>query len=69
MQVGALIHEFTTREGEFPIDGHLFLKRFGALQKRTWEDHDKLQVVYRRRRQRVLDMGQQDDMMPKMLGR
>lgn len=31
--MGSLIQQFTTEEGEYSIDGHLFLKRFGQMQR------------------------------------
>lgn len=60
---------FSTREGRHPVDGQMFIKKFHALHQKTKKADVSLQKRLKRRRQRVLDMGQQVDYMPQMLGR
>ncbi len=68
-QIGSLISQFSTKDGDYCVDGHLFLKKFSALQQMGWEEHSKNQIHLRERKQKILRMGQNPDILPKMLGR
>lgn len=67
---GALVGKFATREGEFCIDGHMFLKQFlGSMQRNAVEAVKGKLDNYSQRRQKVSAMGQHADCLPKTLGR
>lgn len=69
VQTGSLISSFSTREGEYCVDGYLFLKKFRSLQSLGWENHEKIQVINRMAKNRTLELGQNTDILPKLLGR
>jgi hypothetical protein len=64
-----LISSFSTREGEYCVDGYLFLKKFQSLQTLGWENHEKIQAINRLVKNRTLELGQNTDILPKLLGR
>ncbi len=68
-QIGSLVSEFSTREGDCCVDGYLFLKRFSSLQRVGWHEHEQQFDVFRKLKQRTLKMGQNPHILPKMLGR
>lgn len=67
--MGSLVSSFTTKKGEFCVDGHLFLKKFRSLQGLGQENHEKMQVINRMAKERVMQMGQNTDILPRLLGR
>eukprot|EP01040_Poterioochromonas_malhamensis_P005369 gene5372-5756_t len=68
-EIGSLVSEFSTREGDCCVDGYLFLKRFSSLQRVGWHEHEQQFDVFRKLKQRTLKMGQNPHILPKMLGR
>lgn len=51
------------------VDGYAFVTDFVHLSQSVWKEHNQLQTKLQSRRQRVLEMGQHTDIMPKSLGR
>jgi hypothetical protein len=68
-QIGSIIKRFSTLPGEHCIDGYLFLKYFNTLHDKTWKDLAKKQVIQKKKKERILRMGQHTDILPKLLGR
>lgn len=68
-ELGALSAQFKTQEGEYCIDGHLFLKKFSALRKKAWVEHGQSRVANKLRKEAVLGRARPPDVLPKLLGR
>lgn len=69
-ETGSLVNMFSTREGEFCIDGWNFLKCFiNKIPKKAHDDDKAKKRIYEERKKRTLAMGQHVDCMPKSLGR
>lgn len=57
MQLGALVAEFKTREGEFCIDGPHFLKRFSALRTQALKEHKIGRKTNQRAKEKKMQQG------------
>ena len=66
---GALLEKFSTREGEYCIDGELFLKNFTRIQKaaRLTDKHERMKLASRKKR--INEMAYMDNSQPSFLGR
>lgn len=68
-ETGAVISKFSTLEGEYCIDGVLFLKKFIGLKKRAEREFAAKRKENAKLKKRTLAMGQQSDILPPILGR
>ena len=69
-KVGALVKRYSTLEGEFCIDGDLFLNNFYALHRAEMRKYElgmaKVSKIMSSKRSKL---HQQLDLFPKLLGR
>jgi hypothetical protein len=68
-EIGSLVAEFTTRDGDYCVDGYLFLKRFASIQRQQWEEHQRNIEIFRKLKEKTMEMGQNSQILPKSLGR
>ena len=67
-EAGAVI-TMTQRDLDAQVDGYAFVTHFVHLSQAVWKAHTTEQRRLQYKRQRVLEMGQHTDIMPKSLGR
>eukprot|EP01033_Poteriospumella_lacustris_P013226 gene13226-9473_t len=67
-EAGAVI-TMTQRDLDAQVDGYAFVTHFVHLSQAVWKAHAAEQRRLQYKRQRVLEMGQHTDIMPKSLGR
>mgnify|MGYP006190054451 CR=1 len=68
-QLGSIIKRYSTRPGEHCIDGYLFLKHFCSLREKKQREFEASKVRFQQKKERILNMGQHIDILPKTLGR
>eukprot|EP01038_Epipyxis_sp_PR26KG_P008892 gene8892-11995_t len=68
-EVGALIHEFTTRSGENCVDGILFIKKLISIQRKAFELEEEKKVKFKLLKQQSALLYQCPEIFPKALGR
>lgn len=69
LQLGSIIKKYSTRPGDHCIDGYLFLKHFCSLRDKKQREFEASKVRFQQKKERILNMGQHIDILPKMLGR
>ena len=69
LQIGSLVRKYATREGEYSINGDLFLKNFYALHRESKLKHEsevmKKNKILTKKKEKIAPL----DLFPKMLGR
>lgn len=66
---GGAVITMTQRDLDAQVDGYAFVTHFVHLSQAVWKAHTAEQRRLQYKRQRVLEMGQHTDIMPKSLGR